>query len=81
MNWEAHAAGSGTALAFLRRSGGVWLFVEDTAHNHMNSRITLNLWSCGLILFVLSTRGQALRQSICYDTRLHLQVRNIARGF
>lgn len=33
-----------------------------TAHKHMNSQITLNLWSCGLILFVLGTHGQAIRQ-------------------
>lgn len=53
------------ALGQLWPSSGaveVSVWYENTAHNHMTSQITLNLWSCVLILFVLGTRGQAIRQ-------------------
>lgn len=41
------------------------------AHNHMNTRITLNLWSCGLILFVFGTRRQTITQDICAEVCYH----------
>lgn len=52
------------ALGQLWPSSGaleVSVWYENAAHKHMNSQITLNLWSCGLILFVLGTHGQAIR--------------------
>lgn len=35
----------------------------------MNTWITLNLWSCGLISFVLGTPGQTITQNICAEAQ------------